>query len=365
LQAYAAFLQQQQMTDGGRRLLLNVAITQRLVLAPAAVDARVPVGVAKPYASMLLEEREGQVALVPAAPFRAGLNPSDGDLQSFYAQNRNRYMVAEQRVLKIARLGPETVASVVPTEADIAAFYKANQAKYAGSETRVISQAVVQDKQQADGIAARARGGAPFAAAAAPAGLSAEDVSVGPQTRAEFASLAGDQVAGATFGAAKGAIVGPVKSDLGWHVVKIDEIRGATGKSLAQVHDEIAKLLTENKRKEALADLIGKVEDNVADGASFAEAVAAAKLTATTTPPLNSGGTSRTDAAFHLPAELQPVLQAGFGMDADSDPEVVTLPNEAGYALVAVDQIMEAAPAPLAQIKDQVRENWIERKAAV
>jgi len=364
LQAYGAFLQQQQMTDAEVRQLLNVAITQRLVLAPAAVDARVPVGVAKPYASMLLEEREGQVALVPAAPFRAGLNPSDGDLQSFYAQNRNRYMVAEQRVLKIARLGPETVASVVPTEADIAAFYKANQAKYAGSETRVISQAVVQDKQQADGIAARARGGAPFAAAAAPAGLSAEDVSVGPQTRAEFASLAGDQVAGATFGAAKGAIVGPVKSDLGWHVVKIDEIRGATGKSLAQVHDEIAKLLTENKRKEALADLIGKVEDNVADGASFAEAVAAAKLTATTTPPLNSGGTSRTDAAFHLPAELQPVLQAGFGMDADSDPEVVTLPNEAGYALVAVDQIMEAAPAPLAQIKDQVRENWIERKAA-
>ena len=95
LQAYGAFLQQQQMTDAEVRQLLNVAITQRLVLAPAAVDARVPVGVAKPYASMLLEEREGQVALVPAAPFRAGLNPSDGDLQSFYAQNRNRYMMTK------------------------------------------------------------------------------------------------------------------------------------------------------------------------------------------------------------------------------------------------------------------------------
>lgn len=363
-QAYAAFLQQQQMTDAEVRQLLRVAMTQRLVLAPAAVDARIPIGVARPYASMLLEQREGQMALVPTEPFRAGLNPSDGDLQSFYTQNRSRYMVAEQRVLKVARIGPETVASVVPTDAEIAAYYKANQAQYAGSESRVISQAVVQDKRQADGIAARARSGAAFAAAAAPAGLSAEDVSVGPQTQAELASLAGDQVAGAAFRAAKGAIIGPVKSDLGWHVIKIDDVRAASGKSLDQARGEIAELLTTNKRKEALTDLITRIEDAVADGASFAEAVASAKLAVTTTPPVNSGGTSRADAAYKFPADQQPVLQAGFGMEADSDPEVVTLPNEAGFALVAVDRVIEAAPAPLAEIKDQVREDWIQRKAA-
>ena len=363
-QAYAAFLQQQQMTDAEVRQLLRVAMTQRLILAPAAVDAKIPLGVARPYASMLLEERQGQMGLVPSSTFRAGLNPSDGDLQSFYTQNRNRYMVAEQRVLKIAKVGPETVANVVPTDAEIAAYYKANQAQYAGSETRVISQAVVQDKRQADGIAARARGGAAFAAAAAPAGLSAEDVSVGPQTRAEFANLAGDQIATAAFGAATGSIVGPVKSDLGWHVIKIDEVRGASGRTLAQARDEIATLLTTNKRKEALTDLVTRLEDQVADGASFAEAVAAAKLTATTTPPINSGGASRTDAAYKFPAEMQPVLKAGFGMEADSDPEVVTLPDDAGYALVAVDRIIDAAPAPLAEIRDRVREDWIDRKAS-
>ena len=66
-QAYQAFLQQQQMTDADVRRLIEVAITQRLVLAPVAVEARVPVGVARPYAAMLLEEREGQMALIPAA----------------------------------------------------------------------------------------------------------------------------------------------------------------------------------------------------------------------------------------------------------------------------------------------------------
>ena len=363
-QSYAAFLQQQQMTDADVRRLIGAAIIQRLVLAPAAVDARVPIGVARPYASMLLEQREGQLALVPVDRFRAGLNPSDGDLQSFYAQNRQRYMVPEQRVLKMAVIGPEQVANVTPTDAEIAAYYKANQATYAGSETRVISQAVVQDKRQADGIAARARGGANFAAAAAPAGFTAADVNIGPQNRAQFAGLAGDAIAGQAFGAAKGAVVGPVRSDLGWHVIKIEDIRGASGRSLEQAREEIAKLLTDNKRKEALTDLITKVEDQVAAGASLTEAAAGSKLEVTTTPVINSAGTSSADASYRFPAELAPVLKEGFSMTVEDDPQVITLANDAGYVLVAVDQAIAAAPAPLADVKDQVREDWIQRKAS-
>ena len=362
-QAYAAFLQQQRMSDAELRRIVGGALTERLVIAPAAADARVPLGMARTYASMLLELREGQLALVPAAAFQAGLNPTAGDLQSFYAQNRQRYMVPEQRVLKFAKMDPETVANIVPTDAEIAAYYSANRATYAGSETRVISQAVVPDKRQADGIAARAKSGASFAAAAAPAGFAAEDVSLGAQSRTQFVGAANEAIANAAFSAAKGAVVGPVRSDLGWHVIKVEDIRGASGRTLAQARGEIAALLTTNKRKEALADLVTRVEDQILDGASFAEAVAAAKIPVTTTPAINSAGTSRTDAKYRLPAELKPALQAAFAMEAGADAEVVALPNEAGYALVALDQVIEAAPAPLAQITDRVRSDWIQRKA--
>src|SRR5690606_23472360 len=63
------------------------------------------------------------------------------------------------------------------------------------------------------------------------------------------------------------------------------------------------------------------------------------------------------------PADQQVVLKSGFAMTADDTPEVVTLANDAGYVLVGVDRISEAAPAPLAQIKEQVRQDWIQRKA--
>ena len=363
-QAYAAFLQQQQISDADFRRVIQSAVTQRLVLAPAAVEARVPIGIARPYASMLLEAREGQMGLVPTDAFKAGLNPSDGDLQSFYGQNRQRYMVPEQRVLRLAKIGPDSIPTPAPTEAEIAKYYQDNQATYAGSESRTISQAIVQDKRQADGIAARARAGGTFAAAAAPAGLAPEDVNLGSQTRAQFTGVANDAVANAAFAAAKGAIVGPIKSDLGWHVLKIEAVTGASGRTLAQAHDEIAALLTTAKHKDALTDLVTRVEDQIMDGASFNEVVTAAKIPVTTTPAINAGGTSRTDAAFRLPAEYAPAVKTGFAMGADEDAEIVTLPNEAGYVVVAIDRVIETAPAPLAEIKDRVRSDWIQRKAS-
>lgn len=361
--AYAAFLQQQQMTDAEVRHLLRVAITQRLILAPAVVDTKLPLNIARPYANMLLEQRQGELALVPVDRFMAGLNPSDGDLQAYYTQNRARYMVPEQRVLRYARIDPAAVAGATPTDAEIAAYYRQNQAQYAGSEQRVISHAVVQDKRQADAIAARARSGASFAAAAAPAGLSAEDISVGPQTRAQYSGLAGDAAANAAFTAAKGAIVGPVRSDLGWVVVRVDDIRGQSGKSLAAARDEIAALLTTTKRRQALDDLIARIEDQIADGASFAEAAGAAKLAAEATPPIDNSGRSRARPDYRLPDGLEPVVKAGFAMSADDPAEVIALPNEAGFVLVGVDQAIEAAPAPLAQIRDRVRDDWINSKA--
>ena len=356
--AYQAFLAQQKLTDPEVRKLLSGSLLERIVLGLPAANARVPVGMATPYASMLLEAREADVAMVPTAAFLKDVPaPGAADVANFYKANARRYQVAEQRVLSVARIGPAQVASVTATDQEIAAYYAANQATYGGATRRVISQAVVPSKQAADAIVARARSGS-FVDATRPAGLSAEDISVGPQTREQFTTLTSDRVAAAAFAAAAGSVVGPIQSDLGWHVVKIDSIQLDPGKSLAAVRPQIAEKLTADKRKGALADLVTRVEESIADGSSFAEAVKAAGLTATKSPPIFSNGTARANPGFKFPADLAPVLRAGFDLSQDDDPVVETLPEGAGYALVAADQIVPAAPEPLAAIKDRVASDW-------
>ena len=363
-QAYAQFLAQQRLSDAQVRRLISAGMLQRILLAPVGTAARVPVGVATPYASMLLEARQGEVAMVPIAAFRVGLTPIEADLQRFYATNRTRYMVPEQRVLRLAKIGPEQVGGVAATDAEILAYYNTNQATYAPKDIRVLSQVVVPDRNVANGIAARARAGASLVAAAAPAGLSAADVTEASQTRAQFAGVAGDAVAAAAFAAQAGAVVGPVQSDFGWHVVKIVSVRRKGGKSLAEARSEIAARLTEEKRKGALADLVGRVEDALADGSNFAEAAALAKLAVTETPPITATGEARGNPSFRLPGEYAAALRSGFELTQDDEPVVETLADGQGYVLVAPARIVPAAPAPFASIRAQVAEDWLNKQAS-
>src|SRR3990170_1492994 len=91
------------------------------------------------------------------------------------------------------------------------------------------------------GFAARARGGASMSPAAAPAGANAAVTSVPDQTRSAYAGAAGDKVAAAVFAAPAGAVVGPLQSDFGWVVVKVDAVKSQGGKSLAQAREEIGR----------------------------------------------------------------------------------------------------------------------------
>ena len=159
-QAYQAFLAQQRLTDMQVREIVRGGLLQRLLLTPIVANAHVPLGMATPYASMLLETREGEAALIPLDPFKAGLQPSDTQLQQFYTANRARYMIPEQRVLRVARISPEQVASVAASDAEVTSYYNANKATYAPSDTRSLSQVVVPDQPAAAGIAQRAKAGA-------------------------------------------------------------------------------------------------------------------------------------------------------------------------------------------------------------
>ena len=362
-QAYQQFLAQQRLTDAEVRDVIAGDLLQRLILTPVVANARVPVGMATPYASMLLEAREGEAAIVPAEAFKAGLKPSDAQVQQFYAANRARYMIPEQRVLRIARIGPEQVANITASDQEITKYYNDNKATYAPSDTRSLSQVVVPDQATANAIAQRAKSGATLATAAAPAGSNAAVTSLKDQTQQAYAGVAGNQAASAVFAAPAGAVVGPIKTDFGWAVVKIDSVKKGGGKTLEQARGEIAAKLTADKRKGAIEDLVAKVQDALDNGSNFTEAAAAAKLPVTSTPLITAAGSSRADPSFKLAPELAPILKSGFAIAPTDEPEIVALGGDQGYAVVSPSQVVPSAPAPLASIKDQVTNDWINDQA--
>jgi peptidyl-prolyl cis-trans isomerase D len=80
-------------------------------------------------------------------------------------------------------------------------------------------------------------------------------------------------------------------------------------------------------------------------------------------PLVTVNGTSRADAAYKAPPELAPALKTGFEIAPNDPPEIVSLPGDAGYAVVSPAQVVTAAPAPLTSIRDQVTSEWINDQA--
>ena len=355
IQSYQQFLAQQRLTDGQVRQSVATELVAKYLLLPISAEGRVPLGVATPYASMLLERREGEAAVIPFTSFTAGLKPTDADLKRYYDANRGRYTVPEQRVVRFAMIGPEQVAGITASDDEIAGYYKANQATYAAKDLRSLTQAVVQDQRTAAAIAAKARGGTALATAA---GANAAVTTLAAQTREAYSSVAGAKAAAAAFSAPAGSIVGPTQSDFGWVVAKVDSVKTEGGKSLEAARAEIAAKLTADKRKQAIEDIVDKVQDSLDNGSNFTEAAAQAKLPVTTTPLVMANGTSRTEPAYRLPANLVPALKAAFDIATNDPPELPALADKSGYVMAAPSEIVAAAPAPLASIRDRVVADW-------
>lgn len=353
-----AGLSEREVRDEFAGLLL-----QRQLIPPLVAGARAPAGLAAPYAAMLAETREGTVGVVAADPQTITTQPTDAQLQAFLGENRARYLVPERRVIRYALLTPDRVRAAAPNEAEVAAFYRANAARFGGSETRVLSQVILPTEAAARALRSQVAGGTSFVDAARGAGFSAADISLGPQTREAFTRLSAANVAAAAFGAAQGTTTEPVRSPLGYHVVRVDEVRTTGERSLEQARGEIAAELSRRKTDEALAAQVDAIEDELADGAALTEVAGKRGLQVVTTPPITASGQAPGRAGFTAPPELAPLLPAAFAADPEDEPTLETVPGGGGYALLSVGDVAEAAPPPFAQIRAQLATDWRQREA--
>lgn len=363
-ETYRDKLAAQRVTDVQLRDDLYTSALARQLLTPIGAASRVPQGVALPYASMLLESRSGQVGIVPADVGRNAPEPTDAEVATFYGNNRARYVVPERRVVRYALIGPEQAGATTPTDAEIAAFYRANAATYAGKETRVLSQVVLPDEAAARALSAKVTGGQSFVSAAAAAGFGAGDISIGPQDRAAFARLTAEQVAEQVFRLPEGGVSAPLRSPLGWHVVRVDEVRREAGRSLDAARAEIATRLAGEKSAKALEDLVAAIDEQIGDGASFADVATQRRLPVVQTPPITAAGVAPGQPGFRAAPELTPLLANAFAAEAGEDPSIDAIPGANRFAMVAVDRIVPAAPPPLAAVRAQVLADLKVRRAA-
>ena len=350
-QSYRAFLAQQRLTDAQVREVLAVA--RPAVPAHSGRDrAHVPVGMATPYASMLLEQREGEAAVDPDGPVQGRPQAQRRAAPAILLANRERYMIPEQRALRIARIGPEQVAGVGASDQEIMAYYNANKATYAPSDTRIADPG----RGTGPGDRERDRRGAPRPERPSPPPPRPRAPSGSHHAqRPDPAGLCGRrrrQGRGRGFRRRQGrhGRADPIRLRLGGGQGRFGEGRrrqdaraGASGnrgqaqRGQAQRRDrragrqgpERARRRQQFHRGRGCGQAAG--DDHAADhGQRHVASRPSFKLAA------------GTRARY---------CKTGFEMAQNDPPEVVALAGDAGYAVVSPAQVVPAAPAPLASIR--------------
>lgn len=352
--AFRQLLSAQGISEDALRKDISQQLSGRIVAAPTSFGVRLGNTAVLPYASLLLEAREGMIAAIPSTAFRPTTAPTDAQLAAFYKQNAGRYTIPERRAMRYAIVDASRFdAAATPTESEIAAYYAAHKADYAAKETRDIQQLILPTESSAKAAASAGS----LAAAAKANGL--EAASFKAMSKADFAKAASTAAADAAFAAPQGKIMGPVKLALGWALIQTSAIHKTPEKPLAAVRPQIVEALKAEKRGRLIGDFIAKLEDSIANGTTFDEVVKENGLAVETTPALLSTGQNIDDPAYKPSTDVAPLLKAGFGMEQDDDPQFVPIAPGVRYALVRVGDVVAAAPPPLEKVKPIVAQQYL------
>ncbi|GGB60748.1 peptidylprolyl isomerase [Blastomonas aquatica] len=350
-------LAQQGLTEARVRADIERGLMTDQLVVPATFGAKMSEQMALPYAGLVIEGREGEIAFVPSGAFAPRTAPTAEQLQTFFTRNSSRYRIPERRVLRFATFMTDRFRDQVKiSDAEIAALYKQRSAEFAATEKRDLEQLIVPTEAAAKAIAAKINGGTSMAAAAREAGL--EPVELGLQSKAEVTRVTSPAVANAVFSTAAGKVAAPARSALGWHVVRVDSVTAIAARSLAQVRPALENELAQEKLRQTVSDFTADLEDRIADGASLADIAKDENLTLETSPELLANGQSPTNPDFAAIGAYQAMLPVAFSLEEDAGPQLAEVQQGTEFVVFEVQEIKLAAPPPLASIRERVASDW-------
>lgn len=245
-------------------------------------------------ARLVAQQREISWTDIPAASVAGSVKVAPADIERYYNANKAEFTEPEQIRAEYAVLDMAAVASGIPvSDQAVNEYYTAHAAEFGQPEQRSASHILIAVDKSAD-AATRAKAKAKatelyqtllkapdrFAVLARKEsqdpGSAAQGGSLGQFARGMMVKPFEDAV----FGMKPHEIRGPVESDFGYHIIRLDAIQPAQTAPLAQVRSAVVDSLRKQQAQKRFADLAENFGNLVYENANSLQAAAsAAKVT--------------------------------------------------------------------------------------
>ncbi|MEZ5956026.1 MAG: SurA N-terminal domain-containing protein [Hyphomonadaceae bacterium] len=355
--AYDAFLQQMRYNRQEFESDVRGDLTTQMLMQSLASGIRAPSSFGALTYAFDAETRVISVAEVPASAAGAIPQPNDAQIQAFYEDSQQALTLPEFRTLTLVYARPsEFAARVDVPEARIRAEFDSRAAALTRPERRTYVRIVAQTETQADDAAARINRGESAAAVAAAMNLQVtrgED-----QTQAEVPDNA---VGAAVF---RAQVRGPAIVSRGtlspFVVVRVEASTPATAPNFADLRDDIRTAIANDEAHDLLSAAVSAFEEARASGASLADAARQAGLTVRTITAVEAGGRNQQGQPVEGLEGHEDVISAAF-QTPEGEATDFTPAGEADV-VAGVDRIIPASVRPLAEVRDDLVQAWIQRE---
>ena len=274
---------------------------------------------------------------------------SEEEIEQYYSDFGSEFMEPEKRDITVLELSFDDIAAKIEiSEDEIKEFYNENIDRFVVPEKREVLQMLFADENSAKEAVKKLAAGADFYDTASElADQTREETSLGVVDKDMLIADIAEDV----FVAKKGVVIGPINSELGWHVLKVIKIEAGSKTDDNVARKQIIEALRIEKSYENADEVIKDIDDKIGSGTTLEEIAEQTGRKLITVKGLTD-------------LDNSPYIEAAFSYNADEISQATETDN--GYAFVRIDNIVDARPRSVEEAMPQIKEMWLEsEKAAV
>jgi peptidyl-prolyl cis-trans isomerase D len=230
------------------------------------------------------QERQIRYVVLPADRYAAAAQVSDAAIQAYYDLHKSQFMTPESVNLQYAQLTlAQVTAQITVSDADLQDYYTKNKNRYISTEQRRAHQILVAVNAQVDAAAAlkkaqdietKLKAGANFEALAKQSSDDAGSAAQGGDLGlVERSSLEGP-FADALFAMKPGDISAPVRTKYGYHVIRLDEVVPAKGKTFEEARTDVLDQLRHDRAADKFGDMQEHIQQKIDQSGETLESLA-------------------------------------------------------------------------------------------
>lgn len=280
--------------------------------------------------------------------------PTDEQLATFHEENAVRFTAPEYRKISYVALTIEEVAAGLErSDEDLRAEYNSRINEYTTPERRDIEQMVFDTEEEAKEAAQKIADGEPFAKLAEARGLSAQDVSLGIQTRADLPGALAD----AAFSAEEPGVIDPVGTALGWSLINVRSIEPENVVSFEDAKDALRRELTTTEARQLVPEYSVEMDDQLSGGSTLIETADQANGRYSEVVAVDATGRDpEGERVADLPRD--PIfLTTAFETEVGEEPTLIE-GSTGDYFALTVEEITPSVLRPLDTVRDDVVGAW-------